>query len=386
MTNLAQGGIYTQASLLGIRSAASFNGSRLDRPPEKNRFVRWLISACLQPAGSSRARAYAMLVGLIVAVGVANHYVSATISLTICYLVPVTLATGWFGWKSGLVLILLTDVSRVVDDVLHFSPQRVPIHTWWAVLASTLIFLFVVALLDALLELQRELEAKVNERTLQLHESVAVRGRLEREILDAGARERSAIGRELHDELGQHLTATALAAQTLVQQLGERPEASKAKAIVRWIEEGTDKARKLARGLLLEEIEPQRLPKELRELALSASRGSVRARFVSRGPTVAVEAADCAHLFRIAQEAVSNALRHADAQSIDISLVSAESELSLVIADDGRGFSGPQREFEGRGLHIMEHRAKLIGATLDWVTAPGEGTKVVCRLPQAASM
>lgn len=354
--------------------------------PDRNRFVRWLIGACLRPAISDPTAAYGVLLVLFVLVAVANHYTGLVISLTICYLLPIVLATGWFGWKSGVGIIVLSIVDRVVDNFVVYSPGRVPIHAWWGVLASTIIFLFVVALLDALLEFQRELEAKVDARTNELRESLLERGRLEREILDAGARERSAIGRELHDELGQHLTATALAAQTLVQQLGERPEATKAQAIVRWIEEGTDKARKLARGLLLEEIEPQRLAKELRELALSAGRGGIRARFGSRGPTVAVEGSDCAHLFRIAQEAVGNALRHADPECIDITLVSEEHELCLVIQDDGRGFAASQREGEGRGLHIMRHRAKLIGASLDWVTAPGEGTKIICRLPQAPTL
>lgn len=357
------------------------------RPAQKNPFVRWLVGPYLRPAGTHRALGYLFLTVLVALIAAANHYTGTVISLTICYLVPVTLATGWFGPKrGGWLMISLTIVARIIDDLLIYRPKAVPLHTWWGMLASTVMFLFIVALLDALLDLQRELEAKVDARTNELRESIVERGRLEREILDAGARERSAIGRELHDELGQHLTATALAAQTLVQQLGERPEASKAQAIVRWIEEGTDKARKLARGLLLEEIEPQRLPKELRELALSAGRGGIHARFGSRGPTVAADGSDCAHLFRIAQEAVGNALRHADPHAIDITLTSDDHELCLMVQDDGRGFAAGRQEHEGRGLHIMEHRAKLIGASLSWVTAPGEGTKVICRLPQAPTL
>ncbi|HEY3755574.1 MAG TPA: ATP-binding protein [Opitutaceae bacterium] len=355
----------------------------MDRRAEKSRLVRSIVGLFLRPSAKRPVRDYALLFSLVALVSVANHFTGQVISLTTCFLVPVTLATGWYGWRSGLVMIGSTILARLADDWWLYAPKPVPLRSWWVVLMSTIIFSFIVALLDALLVLHRELEAKVDERTNQLRESVVLRQRLEREILDAGARERSAIGRELHDELGQHLTATALAAQTLVLQLGERPEAKKAKAIVRWIEEGTDKARKLARGLLLEEIEPQRLPKELRELALSAGRGGIRSNFQHDGPTVGVDGPDCAHLFRIAQEAVGNALRHANPQGIDISLRSGEHELCLIVQDDGRGFAGPQGSGEGRGLQIMEHRARLIGATVTWVTAPGEGTKVICKLPQA---
>src|SRR5438270_517354 len=84
--------------------------------------------------------------------------------------------------------------------------------------------------------------------------------------LDVSMRERSAFGRELHDELGQHLVATALAAQVLAQKLNDAPAAADARAIVRWIEEAIAKTRNLARGLLLAQIEPDRLLQELEEL------------------------------------------------------------------------------------------------------------------------
>jgi signal transduction histidine kinase len=224
---------------------------------------------------------------------------------------------------------------------------------------------------------------KVEERTSELKDSVAHRERLEHEILEVGARERSAIGRELHDELGQHLTATALAAQSLVQQLGDRPEAGRAKSIVRWIEEGTLKARKLARGLLLEHIEPDRLPLEIEELAVSANHGAARGRFNFSG-RVAANGAECAQIFRIAQEAIGNALHHAEPKAIDVTLANDNQALCLIVEDDGRGFVRPKEAAAGYGLRIMEHRAKLIGASLSIISSPGDGTKVICRLNTSA--
>jgi signal transduction histidine kinase len=214
-----------------------------------------------------------------------------------------------------------------------------------------------------------------------LRESAADRERLEMEILDVAARERSAFGRELHDELAQHFVATALAAQALAEKLAGREGTSEARAIVHWIEEGIAKTRKLARGLLLARIEPARFPQELAELAIAASRGSVQCRLQHEGPEIDADASRCAQLFRIAQEAVGNALRHARPRTIQITLASDEKALCLTVEDDGCGLPENPATGEGLGLRIMQHRARIIGATLSVSSAPGDGTRVVCRLP-----
>lgn len=93
----------------------------------------------------------------------------------------------------------------------------------------------------------------------------------------------SLIGRELHDELGQHLVATAMAAQVLAQKLNQPGAITDARRIVRLIEEAIAKARKLARGLILASIEPDRFAQELEELALGASQRGVPCRVIHRG-------------------------------------------------------------------------------------------------------
>ena len=363
---------------LGLRVAQS---NRVNKRPGRADFSEWLIGVYLHPPSPHRRVVWSLLGGMVLIVGVADYFTGIEIALTIFFLIPVTLATGWFGWRVGIVFVAASDLARVASDILVVYPGHLPFHTWWRILASTVIFLFIVWLLDSLLALHRALEVKVEERTSQLKEAVAHQERLEREILEVGARERSAIGRELHDELGQHLTATALAAQTLVEQLGDRPEAGRAKSIVRWIEEGTSKARKLARGLLLEHIEPDRLPQELRDLANGAIQSGVRGRFICSG-AVTASGAECAQLFRIAQEAVGNALRHAEPHAIDITLASDGQTLCLVVEDDGKGLPQAKGIADGYGLRIMEHRAKMIGGSFALVSAPGEGTKVICRLPR----
>jgi signal transduction histidine kinase len=99
---------------------------------------------------------------------------------------------------------------------------------------------------------------------------------------------------------------------------------------------------------------------------------------------VAANGAECAQIFRIAQEAIGNALRHASPRAIDVTLASDDQALCLIVEDDGRGFVRTNGETGGYGLRIMEHRAKLIGASLSIISSQGDGTKVICRLKKHA--
>ncbi|MCX6956709.1 MAG: sensor histidine kinase, partial [Verrucomicrobia bacterium] len=331
-------------------------------------------------------RAWSVVAGLVALIGLLDYASGINVSLAVLYLVPVSLATGWLGLYPGLMLALVCTLVRVGSDSLIVLPHALPLHTWWNAAATLAIMLWAVWLLHALLSLHRNLAGEVAKRTTELEESIAERQRLERQILDVSDRERNAFGRELHDELGQHFVATALATQVLAQTLGDKPGAAEARSIAGWIEEGIAKTRKLARGLLLAQIEPERLPQELEELARGVSRAGLRGRMVFRGTPIAATAADCAQLFRIAQEAVSNVLHHANATTVQILLVSDADALCLSVVDDGQGIPEPPTGGRGLGLRIMEHRARLIGASFSLVSEPDAGTTLTCRLPGLAPL
>lgn len=327
-----------------------------------------------------RGTAHLVMGTMLAAIGVIDCVSGIHVSLAIFYLVPITLATGWYGPRTAVGVVVLCNLLRVVGDIVDYYPERLPIYTWWNVGATTTIFLFIVWLVGLLLRYHRRLQRRVIRRTQELRRSIARGKHLERELVDVGARERQLIGRELHDELGQHLTATALAAQTLAQQLGTRPEASKARAIASWVEEGTAKARKLARGLLLSEIPPDRLGAELEELAHDIQAAGSDCRLIVSPQPLRCAQSTCAQLFRIAQEAVTNALRHGQAKSITLTLAGDDAGICLVIEDDGQGFQLSQTK-PGLGVEIMRQRSALIGATLAIDSFPGEGTRVTCTLP-----
>jgi signal transduction histidine kinase len=230
------------------------------------------------------------------------------------------------------------------------------------------------------------MEERVRQRTSALTKEIAERERLEKVILEIGERERRSIGRDLHDGLGQHLTGTALTGQILSEKLRARnaEEAAEAQKMVGLVNAAIEQTRHLARGLLLEAIEPEGLPSALQELAATTTEQfRVSCVFRREGGVTLDESGTATHLYRIAQEAVRNALRHGRPRRIDITLASGERGMTLAVSDDGVGLPRTAATSPGLGLRIMAHRAVIIGASFS-IEAPSEGgTLVVCRLPRS---
>jgi signal transduction histidine kinase len=337
----------------------------------------------IAPRFVRRRVGWALIMALVLAISTVDYFVGVDYSLSVFYLLPISLTAGWFGRRAGIGVGICSSVLRLMGDALALHAVRLPVYLWWNTIAALAISLFAIWLVDSLVTAHHGLEGRIAARTSELADSIADRRRLELELLDVTARERAAIGRELHDELGQHLVATALAAQVLAQQLGKQPGGPEAHAIVRWIEQAIAKTRKLARGLLLAHIDCEHLISELEELAANASQGGVRCQVIHRGEKLTATAGQCAQLFRIAQEAIGNALRHARPRTIEILLAIDSDATCLVVSDDGAGFTQAQPT-SGMGLRIMEHRAQIVGASVAVHSAPGEGTKVVCRLAHSA--
>ena len=344
-----------------------------------------ILRALLSPA-RHRRQAWLIIVALTTLVCLIDLQAPLEVALSVVYLPTVLLATAWLGRSAGIKVAVIEATLRIFVDIVIIYPQPVPWFSPWNAIGALFVYLLIVWLLDALLTIQHQLERDFAATTQRLHTSNSERQRLERELLELSLRERQAFGRELHDDLGQHLVATALAAQVLAQSLDEARGAKEARAIVRWIEEGTAKVRKMARGLLLDQIDPANLPRELEELALATTLAGVACRTDCEGLPLKISPATSAQLFRIAQEAVANALRHAQARQIQIILDNRAKSLWLTITDDGCGLPKHNRPVEGVGLRIMEHRAKLIGATLSVISPGGPGTTVTCLLDQSPDL
>ncbi|SDS44811.1 PAS domain S-box protein [Opitutus sp. GAS368] len=200
-------------------------------------------------------------------------------------------------------------------------------------------------------------------------------------LLEISEKERHRIGEDLHDGLGQQLTAIEILCAGLKEDVAADPRLAKqAERIGRLLRESIGQVRSLARGLVPVQDDPDALWASLIELA---ERANVPGRLECRldcPVMVPVEDNQVAgHLFRIAQEAVNNALKHSRAKQIVLTLTRGPGGLELGVTDNGRGFL-PARG-RGLGLQVMHHRASVIGAELTVDTKPGRGTTIRCRLP-----
>jgi PAS domain S-box-containing protein len=218
---------------------------------------------------------------------------------------------------------------------------------------------------------------------------ITERKRLEREILEISDQERRRIGQDLHDGLCQHLAGIELMSQVLEQKLSSRSKADALRAgeIARHVREAIGQTRSLARGLSPVTLESEGLASGLQELAANTEKMfGVSCRVECPGPVGVTATAAATHLYRIAQEAVSNALKHGKASQITIRLEPAGARIRLTVLDNGGGFSQSAPARNGMGLRIMQYRAGMLGGTLTVERNPVGGTRVVCLVPENPSL
>jgi PAS domain S-box-containing protein len=212
---------------------------------------------------------------------------------------------------------------------------------------------------------------------------VTERRRLEQEILQISEMEQRRIGQDLHDGLGQHLTATELMTEILQQKLARRSKADAARVgeIARQVREAISQTRLLARGLSPVVLESEGLMSALQQLADYTERVfRVRCQFDCEAPVLVDDHGTATHLYRIAQEAISNAIRHGKAKNILLSLRQQDGRIELRIRDDGVGLPQDYGKAEGMGLRIMQYRAGMIGGSLLVQNNPHGGVTVACLL------
>lgn len=226
--------------------------------------------------------------------------------------------------------------------------------------------------------------SKVDELDLY---SVIIRDLSERramqaQLLTIAEHEQRRIGQDLHDDVGQELTGLALMVESLVEAMEESqsPEI----ALVHRVSEGLRRVQEgmriLSRGLMPVEVDAEGLMSALNDLAGRIGLNhELTCRFECREPVRVENNQTATQLYRIAQEAVANAVRHAQARRIVLQLTQEKDQVRLEIRDDGPGLWNPgEQHGEGMGLRIMRNRAELIGARLRIETREGRGTRVVC--------
>jgi len=214
---------------------------------------------------------------------------------------------------------------------------------------------------------------------------VIERRRLQQELVDAVWDQQRAFGQELHDTLSQELTGIGMLANSVARrlELQDAPDAGTVRELAQMIQQAKQDTRRFAKGLLPVEVDACGLWSAIEELAESTRRRcAIDVELCCESDAEFEDNSLATHLFRIAQEAVTNAVKHAEATRVRIEMAEDPSgALILTIADNGSGLP-PLAERAGRGvgLRIMDYRAHTIGAELDIRDANGGGTVVACRI------
>ena len=323
---------------------------------------------------------------LLALVGLADFVTGYQLTFFIFYLLPILYVLRRAGQGFAFAMAVLSVGVWLWVNVAageRYADILTPVWNGGIRLAA---FLLIIVLVST----RAELRVLVAQRTDKLQREILERTRLEKELLEIAEAEQRRIGQDLHDSLGQHLTATALAGKVLAKKLADKSlaEAGAAARVVALTEEAIELTRKLARSLHPVELEANGLADALQQLAVNISQAfNVSCRFAAAGPLEVAEVEARTQLFRIAQEAVSNAIRHGRARNIVISLEGLGTSRLLAVTDDGVGLPADARAKKGLGLRIMDYRARMVGATFDLQNLPAGGTRAVCVLnPVAPSL
>jgi signal transduction histidine kinase len=298
------------------------------------------------------------------------------VSLFIFYAVPIIYAVWWSGLVAGVFISLLSGVVWYVAN-LEAHPYETQLGFAWAMINREFYFGVVVF---ATASVRRKQDADA-EYIRMLEE----RRQLEQDIVRVSEHEQQRIGQDLHDGVCQHLAAIGCAARVLAEDLQSQNAAAAhdATLIEESIQHAVMEARNLAHGIFPVHVDRNGLSAALTDLARLTSRLTGVEIEVKEDREVHIDDPGTAmHLYRIAQEAVANAVRHSGATQVTIEMGRVDGMLELKIEDNGSGgaFAG-DKPATGMGLRTMHYRAQALGAEFKIESRHGGGTTVLCRTP-----
>jgi signal transduction histidine kinase len=314
-----------------------------------------------------------VLLGLV---GFLDYHTGWEVSMSIFYGIPISLAAWFCTRKDAILVALLAGIVWWWADVQAGHPYLNNWQEGWETMVRLGFFIF-IAFGSASLRAQAEAAAA---RIALLEQNQ----QLEREIVSISEREQRRIGQDLHDGLCQFLAALSCSAASLRAELDDlrlKKQAGVAGELANHLNSAVVQSRDLAHGLIPVPMEEGGLTSALDNLANSVRRlQGIECKFECASVGT-VERRAATHLYRIAQEAISNATRHGQAQEIDISLGQAAGVTTLQVVDNGAGISRTSADPHGAGMRIMNYRARSIGGQLCIQERPEGGTIVSCAFP-----
>jgi len=222
-------------------------------------------------------------------------------------------------------------------------------------------------------------------RFIAIKQDVTERKRLEKEVLEISDREKARLGQDLHDGLCQQLVRTTFACKILEQEMVDQPSSpqDRARKIAALLNDAITQTRNIARGLYPVQLDGEGFDSALKDLCATISeQWALSCVLICSDPVTIPSSTLAMHLYRIAQEAVTNAAKHGKCTHIVVELASNDAAILLTVTDDGVGIESMEQLHQGMGFHIMTYRANLIGASLKIKKGPAAGTVVCCSLPK----
>jgi signal transduction histidine kinase len=321
-------------------------------------------------------------------IGDIDYATGYRISLLVFYILPVGFAAIYVGPFFSIFLALVSVAISICTDFWAGMPYSELPTLAWNVGIVLAVFFIVIALLHTLNRILIRLEASVEQRTHALLSEMKERGRLEREIIDLSEHEQLRFGQELHDVVCQELASVAIATHMLARKLlaTEHEETAHAREIALMADHALETTRGVARGFFTAGFDSAGLAEALRETARHTEEKNHISCSVSWQENLKIADENTViHLFRIAQQAIQNAVKHAGSSQIKVSLERKEDKLQLMIEDNGKGLPVTERKGKGLGLNIMAYRAGLIGGEFKTERPVNGGTRIVCLAPMAKS-
>lgn len=314
---------------------------------------------------------------LTLAMGWLDDVTGWEVSLFILYAAPIVLAVWWDGPTAGFFISVISGTVWWIANI-DTHPYATTWGYAWA-MVNRMFYFSVVVFAVAVVRKKQDADA---DHILMLEE----RRQLEKDIVTVSEHEQQRIGQDLHDGLCQHLAAVGCAARVLAEELQSRdmPEAHDAVMIEEALQQAVLEARDLARGIFPVHVDRDGLSAALSDLAQLTSRLTGAEIVVRDDAEVMVDNPEAAmHLYRIAQEAVGNAVRHGKARQVVIRLAARKPDgVVLTVEDNGSGMKERHSsKAAGMGLRTMRYRAQALDGTLEIKTAAKTGTVVQCQVP-----
>jgi signal transduction histidine kinase len=347
--------------------------------------AKWLTSFLIDLKQRGGPGRLLVIAGGFVIVALADVLSGPLVSMSIFYLIPILFGCWVYGGRMGLFLSFLAMIAWVVIE--YFTSEiatPLPILLWNGFVR--LGFFSTIAYFFSRLSLMQDHQARLlDERTDMLQVALCQRELLERELLDASHRTQKRIAEDLHDGVGQYLVGLAFRAKNLADSLpAEAPSKKDAEQLSFYVLEGVRQVRNVSRGLTPIEFEGVGFSAAVQRLVRSITESTNIP--VDYTPAEDVELAfPCdIYMFRILQEALSNAVRHSEASQIKIEFARDETGVSLSVHDNGQGFD-VQNVTYGLGQKIMAQRAERVGGKFQIFSTPGKGTFIYVWMPNESN-